>query len=608
MRRLILSVLLALLALPATAHAGFFGGEVIDGPNPDLVEVGDLDIARDGQGGVVYIRREGGVPHVFFSRFQDGAFLGPERVDDGLAGAASSAVIGASDNNRLAIAWVTDGSVYAAVKGKDAPGFSAPALVAQGASSRPSIDVSINGATYLAWSQGGDVRVARAERDSAAFNVIPTAMDVTPGTSAGETARKAPQIDVSADGTALVVWGEEATDGRTHVIARRLFELRPSTAPQDLNVPEVGGAPAASADTPRLDMEDDSSYAQVVFRQNTTSGPRLIMRRLVGSSFDPPLVLDSGIPADSGSVDLTGRGEGLFAGSGAGGETIAGTIFNNKISGQTRLNDPNGVLPLADPAIGENEDGAVTWMQGTGDNATIASRYFEGIEFVKLADAATLSNPAFGPVHVQGGLKADASRAGDVVAVFMQGGTADRRLVAGGYDKPPTRIAPANSQRIRKLTRLAWGNSLNLFGGTKYTILVDGKAIGESTTNSFTPPPGAIPDGNHRWQIQISDRRGQTVVSRTRRLRVDNTPPLISVNMRKRGRVLSVSVKGRDSRGRLKSGYSRTVVDWGDGKLVRLGRSGSKRYSRGGRFRVRVKGLDKAGNEVVETRRVSIGR
>jgi hypothetical protein len=604
MRRLTLSVLLALLVVPATAQAGFFPAEVVDGPNSELVSVSQLDIARDGQGGVVYLRREAGVPHVFFSRFADGTFQGPTRIDTGFPAGASDAVLGAADNNRLAAAWVANGTLFAAVKGKDAPGFSNPAAVAQGGVSNPSIDVSINGATYLSWTQNGDIRIARAERDNATFNVLPTALDVDVNQPAGTTEATASKVDVSADGTALVVWGERGSDSRTHLYGRRVFEQRLSTAPQDLTLPDAG-----SADSPQLDMEDDSSYAQVVFRQQTAQGPRIIMRRLIGTTFDAPVVLDGGVNGARAEVDLTGRGEGLYGLSGAGGEVFGGTIFNNKISGSARLNDANGIPPLADPSVGDNEDGSVTWMQGSSaSDAIVRARYFVGVEFVKLDADTTLSKPEFGPAYPDGGLDADASRAGDVVAVFMQGGPGDRRLVAGFYDKPPTRIAGANSQKIRKLTRLAWGASLNLFGGTKYTVIVDGKPIGESTTNNFTPQPGQIPDGNHTWQIQITDRRGQTTTSRTRRLRVDNTKPRLSVGLSKRGRVVTVKAKGSDPKGALPSGLSRILVDFGDRKLVRVGRRGvSKRFSRGGTFRIRVKAIDRAGNETSTTRRVSIG-
>ena len=608
MRRLSLAVLVALLAVPASAHAAFFPAEVIDGPSPDLMRVGDLDVARDGQGGVVYTKQDGGVPHVFFSHFVDGAFQQGVRVDQGLAGASSDPVIGASDNGRLAIAYVNDGSLFTTVLAKGAQGLAAPTLVAQGGVSRPSIDVSINGATYVSWTQGGDVHVARAERDSPQFTVLPTAVDVNPNTNAGDTDRKRSKIDVSADGTALVVWGEDAADGHTHVYARRIFEQRLSTAPQDLNVPEVAGAAATDADTADLDMEDDSSYAQVVFRQNTTAGPHLLMRRLVGSQFDPAVVIDSGIPGDSASIDLNGKGEGLFATSGAGGEVVGGTLFNNKVAGAARLNDPNGVTPAASSALGENEDGAVAWFQGTADNSVVRARYFVGTQYLKLTDDGTLTRPEFGGAYPAGGLKAESSRAGDVAVVFMQGGPTDRRLVAGFYDRPPTRIAGVNTQKLHKLTRLAWGSSLNLFGGTKYTIVLDGKPLATTGDAQFLLQPGQVPDGKHTWQIQIADRRGQTVVSRTRQLKVDNTPPTLRIGLSKRGRTLTVTAKAGDPNGALPSGLRRILVDFGNGKLLPMKRKMGKTYAKTGRYTVRVKAVDKAGNETVQQRTVSIGK
>ena len=607
MRRSLFAVLLALLALPAGAHAGFFPAEVIDGPGPDVLEVGGLDISRDGQGGLVYTKRDGGVPHVFFSRFVDGAFQPPVRLDQGIAGTSSQPVIGASDNNRLAVAWVTDGTLFTAVKAKDATGFAAPTVVAQGGVSNPSIDISINGATYVSWTQNGDVGVARANRDSPQFTVLPAPVDVTPGALAGDTSRKASKIDVSADGSALVVWGEEGTDGRTHVYARRLFELRLSTAPQDLTLNDVAGVPATGADTPRVDMEDDSSYAQVTFRQNTAGGPRLVMRRLVGSAFDPPLVIDSGFPGDQAAIDITGRGEGLFAVTGGGGEVTGSTLFNNKITGTARLNEANGIAAQATAAVGENEDGAVAWFQNAGNGqAVVKARYFDGVEFVKLADDGTLTRPEFGPAYLDGGIASGASRAGDVAVAFIQGGEADRRLVAGVYDKPPTRIAGSNSEKIRKFTRFAWRSSLNLFGGTKYTVLLNGKPFGETGQLEIIPQPGQVPDGEHRWQIQITDRRGQTVVSRTRRLRVDNTPPTVRFGVKRSGRSVTVTPRAGDPNGKLPSGLGRTLVDWGDGKLVPFKKRARKTFGRGGSFKIRVKAVDKAGNEAIATRTVRV--
>ncbi len=58
MRRLTLAATLAAaLAVPATADAAFFPAEVIDGPNGDVVSVGDVDLSREGTGAVVYVKR-----------------------------------------------------------------------------------------------------------------------------------------------------------------------------------------------------------------------------------------------------------------------------------------------------------------------------------------------------------------------------------------------------------------------------------------------------------------------------------------------------------------------------------------------------------------------
>jgi len=47
-RRLLPALLLALAALPASAHAAWFPAEQIDGPSADIVSVGGVDIAREG--------------------------------------------------------------------------------------------------------------------------------------------------------------------------------------------------------------------------------------------------------------------------------------------------------------------------------------------------------------------------------------------------------------------------------------------------------------------------------------------------------------------------------------------------------------------------------
>ena len=602
MRRLTLAATLAAaLALPAAADAAFFPAEVIDGPTADVVEVGDVDLARDGTGAMVYVKKADGANHVFVSRFVDGAFQPAERVDGGLPAASSQPVVGAADAGRIAIAYVNEGSLFTVVKARDAPAFAAPTRVAEGGVSNPSIDMSINGATYVSYTQSGDVKVARAERDTPTFTVLGAPADVDASKEAG-TGTKRSRVVTSADGTALVVWGETGSDGRSHVFGRRLFELRLSNAPQDLTLDQVDGQAARDADLPELDMEDDSSFAQVIFRQNTATGSRLVMRRLVGSAFEAPVAVDQNAQGNRGRVDLTGRGEGLYGVGLTGNEVFGGTIFNNRLAFPNRLDAGNGVDPLTIPAVGESEDGAFVFMQGTSPGeAAVRARYLDDIEKPVLQPEATLSVPEFGAVDVKGGFDAAASRAGDVAVAFVQGAGDQRRIVASVYDKPPGRVTGYNTTNPRRLERLRWSPSINLFGPVVYRIVVDGRPIGQSTTPDFIVPPGAVADGTHRWVVEAVDRRGQVVPSRTRILRVDNTPPRLSAGFRRSGRTITVTAKAADRRSRLTTGLSRVVVDFGPGGFVRMGRRASRAVS--GPVTVRVKAIDKAGNETLRTRR-----
>src|SRR5262249_21269228 len=160
-------------------------------------------------------------------------------------GTGSQPVVAASDGGRLVVAFVNGGSVYAAVRPAGAPGWAATQQIA-GSGSDPDVDMSINGVAYLTWTSSGDVDAARLERNATAFTVISGPLDIDPANTAGAGTGR-PKVAVAADGIATVVWGEAG-----HVYGRRIFELRLSTAPQDLG---------ADADAPDISSEDDSSFA-----------------------------------------------------------------------------------------------------------------------------------------------------------------------------------------------------------------------------------------------------------------------------------------------------------------------------------------------------------
>src|SRR5918998_2527649 len=110
LRRAVALAALLAATLPAAARADFFPGDTIDGPASEIVRLGDVDVAHDGTGGLVYVKKDGGTDHIFVSRLVDGAWTGPERLDANLGGAGSQPVIAASDGGRLVVAFVSAGT------------------------------------------------------------------------------------------------------------------------------------------------------------------------------------------------------------------------------------------------------------------------------------------------------------------------------------------------------------------------------------------------------------------------------------------------------------------------------------------------------------------
>ena len=83
-RGTVLVIGLAALALALhvqSARAVILPATTIDGPSEDIVGFGGVAMATDGTGGVVYLKRVGGVPHVFVSRYAEGHWQAPIQVD-----------------------------------------------------------------------------------------------------------------------------------------------------------------------------------------------------------------------------------------------------------------------------------------------------------------------------------------------------------------------------------------------------------------------------------------------------------------------------------------------------------------------------------------------
>jgi phage baseplate assembly protein gpV len=616
MRRRLLatSTVLAGLLVPAGAQARDAGRFVlaapVDGPS-DIQRLGDLDVARDGTGGLVYVRRDAGVDHVYLSRLAGGAFQPPDRLDATLTTASSQPVVAAGDNGSLVLAYISGGSLFTIVRPDATQPFTAPQLVST-AASNPSIDLSVNGVAYVSFTVpgggGNDVVVARKDRGAVAFEGAPGALDIDPARDAGAgTARS--RVAVAADGVALVVWGEA-----DRVFARRVFGTRLSAAPQDATADLLGGFGAVAADAPDVDVEDDSSFAWVVYRERLSDGQaHAVARRLRGGTFDDPVAIDGqGFPAGDSvgpprvAIDARGNGYGASATTAtAAGAVLHDDVFNPGVALGPTV--PGQGFPV--PAVDESGDGLIAWQNA---DFTIHARHYDNDPASRVAQTpqgdTALSSLAGGSSDAASGLEAAANRLGDVAVAFVQGAPGARSIMVASFDRVPGAPTLNSGTNWRNVTRapLRWSPATELWGPVTYRVEVDGRPVGQTTdVTQFAPP--ALPDGVHRWRVVAVDRIGQENAGPPRVLRHDGTPPRVTVRVSRSGRVVGVAARPTDASpaGRRASGVKSVRISFGDGASV-SGQRATHRYRRTGPVTLSVSVRDRADNITTVRRRITI--
>ena len=612
---LIVTSIATAMVLAGPADAAFFAGEPVDGPSPDIRSVGDLDIARDGTGAVAYVRRDGGVDHIFVSRLANGAWQPPERVDVGITAAASTPAVAASDGGRVAVVFIAGGASFAVVRQAGAPSWGGPQLLANGASD-PSVDMSFNGAAYATYTvNGGDVFAARMDRTATTFVGFTTALDANPANTAGAGAGRS-KVAISADGTGVAVWGEN-----NHVFARRMYGTNPSSAVLDLTLADLDGHAGGAADAPSVDIEDDSSFAWVVFRQQFADGAgttsRAIGVRLRGSRTDPPVAFDGlgwgGQSVEAPSVDINGKGQGIASVGTTGGSALS-SVLKDDILNPARPIGGSGAPTLPVGAVAETTDRAIGYL-GVADGS-VHGVYYDDKTTSRLVPGpgpdTPLTNPALGPADPKAGFDAASDRTGDFAFAYIQGAPdGARSLVLASYDRLPGAFAiSTSSKNWRNVNKnpLAWGTALELWGPLTYTVLIDGKPILQTQTTKATLAPAAISEGLHTWRVTATDRRGQSVTTAVKPLKVDTTPPTVSFSAKRKKRVVTVTSKAADvipPSGNA-AGIKYVRIDWGDGSGFEQARKASHAYGRTGAFTIRVSATDAAGNVVVAERTIHI--
>jgi len=592
-RRLIVLLTAAFILVPAAAaHAGWFPAAPVDGPNADVVSVGNVDLARDGTGAVAYRKNGDGVPQAWISRIFGGVWQAPERISF-TGGTVTDVKVAAGDGNRLAVAWIADGTVYAAVTpGGDTPVGFAPAVALGGPGATDlDLDLGVNGAAYAIWQESANVVAARLQDTT--WTRVAAPLDIDVNGAAGVGAGR-PKVAVSAEGYAVATWGEAMPDGLTHVWGRRITGLNLSMVPQDLNLPGNG-----NADSPDIDIENDGSYAWIVFRQDIGGVSRTLGRRLRGSQYEAPEFIDAGVPSTDPKVDMNGVGQGYAVAQTPGGAQVFGSwLDHDHLQPGLRLDTVDGT-GAAKPEVASTDqaDSVVAWrLTGADGNSVARARYHDGEDAAgAMGGELTLSRGDLGPV-ADPGVSISADRSGDAAVAMVQGAPGARTLAVAIYDRPPGAPFIDETEAFKRKTRpeLRWRPGNDPWGVQTFRIYMDGVQIGQTTGTTLTPAT-PLATGKHTWQVESVDRAGQVSRSRVRTLKIDATPPTLKVKVsgtRAARRALKITVTAKDAGG---SGLDHITVDYGDRSPKSQTKTTRHRYKRG-RFTLKVAAVDKAGN------------
>lgn len=579
--------LLVLLMFPAAARADWVPAVPIDGPNADVVAVGNVDVARDGVGAIAYLRKDGGVTHAFVSRLVGGAWRAPERVDP-TAGEVTEVQVAVGEGNRIVVVWIADGILY----GNVAPGGATPGgFVGHSQLGGPNarsidVDMGINGAAYVTWEQDGNVYATRLQDTT--WSGVGLPLDIDPTLTAG-TGTLRPRVAVSAEGYAVVTWGD-ITDGGTRLWSRRVTGLTLSAYPQLLNVPGGG-----SADSPDIDIEEDGSFAWVVFRQDIGGVSRSVGRRLIGSQFEAPEFIDSGYSSTEPKVDINGDGVGVAATQANGGALAIGAWLTRDHF-QVGSGMGGASSTPTKPEVGSSDRGdlAIAWRTGELGGAIARARYKDDAS-TAFGPEFTISNPALGPV-ADPGVMVGGDRTGNFAVGMVQGTPGAYTLTGAVYDRPPGTPFIEENQRYKRQTRplLRWRPGLDLWGPQRYRVIIDGQVATETAVDAYTPRV-PLTTGKHTWQVEALDLRGQSSKSRVRTLNIDATKPTVSVKVtgkRVAGQNLKIVVRAKDAGG---SGLDHITVDYGD-KSAKSDKATTRHRYKRGTFRLKVAAVDRAGN------------
>ncbi len=643
------AALLALAALALAIHvqqarAVILPAQTIDGPSQEIVGFGGVAMAEDGTGGLVYLQRVDGVVHLFVSRYLEGRWLAPIRVDTEQPYAASWPRIGAANGGELIVVWATPfatedekpvDELLGATLAPGATGFG-PAMIVDpnigdGTGTSPDLALSstgqgdvvyrvvsssINGTVPLL--RPGDVveKVRVAHYDGARWTGL-GAINREPGVSMRPPSEaNAPKIAIGPTGNGVVVWQEPEITGVARIWARRLFGtsldyVLPVTATT------FGGAPIdEDADAPSVAVswlgQADVAYRQSAGPGSPLPGPRIFLNILSngesksGAEFLGASIADDAVPGGKSasigppSIDIDEKED-------------ARLLYDANGSPRVIEGDDKGLtaaLSLGSPFAGA-ETGAASVMnrQGGGVSAW-SSTNPQGQPAVAVREdfpdgavqTALVAGGAGGEVAE---LAVGRSGFGDGLIAFRQGPLGNAAIVATTVSAPPAELVLSvpKSWVSPAQAVVSWQPAVSADGPLRYNVVLDGRELA-TPAGAFEMQldPRGLGSGRHTVQLLVTDIDGEETLSKPSTLLVDGGPPTVKITHADGG--YGVSVRVSDAYSGVEKQAAR--VTFGDGHSAARRARFSHRYARGGIYEIVVYVRNKLGNAGVVRRWVSV--
>ncbi len=631
------------------AYAVILPATTIDGPSEDIVGFGGVAMAEDGTGGLVYLKRVGGVAHVFVSRYVGGHWQAPIRVDSERPYAASWPRIGAADGGELVVVWVTPFATNAhgrtldellgATLGPGASGFGPGIIVdpnvGEGVGASPDLAMSSTDQADVVYRvveenesipllRPGDVveQVRVAHYDGQRWSKLGAINRSNAISMRAPTAANAPQIAIGPTGNGVVVWQEPEVEGVARIWARRIFGenldyVLPVSAISLAGTPIDEDADAPSVAFSRLGQAE-VAYRQAVGPGSPLPGPRIFLNTLPdgesvnGAEFLGASVVDAQVPGGKGasvgrpSIDIDEHLDMRLLYDDDGSPRV---IEGNDRGLSAALSLGPGFVGSELAAASELPAASVTDPEGGGVSAWPSADPQGAPEVAVREDfpsgavqTALVSGGAGGEI---GEPAVGRSGLGDGLVAFQQGPLGDAAIVAAQVTAPPSQfvLTVPNGWVKPAQTVVSWEAAPSANGPISYTVVLDGRRVATPAgARTLRLNARGLGSGSHRVQVLATDIFGQSTLSAPSTIRVDSAPPTVKIARTQGGETVSVRVSDRYSGVDAKA----VSVSFGDGHQARGRTSFRHRYAHAGIYTITIQVRDNLGNKAVVRKLVSV--